>query len=364
MSSSEIFEKTKIDKSAFSDNKLPRTAFTGIHILTSIIIIIAVGITFGLTWSVLGFDKNPDVDYFDPDSSSYSSFKNSMVASLAFCVSSCILMIILTVLYFAYLEEGFTFSERLSNNLAVASQGPDRLRNVGALLSGMAIRDPSMTKERAQYADNLLKELRNTYYTETNTLPSDPQMEKYKTAYAAGTDQGPIETYVPPSDWDLYKQSLSRDTQGIRAGAGSLRAGAGSLRAGAGSLRAGAGSLRAKFNNWRTERANQQQLYQDGINQRAQDGINQRAQDEINQRAQDGDGDRLMADYQNLLTPDQDTAQTSPDQDTAQTSPDQDTARRISEERRTRNRDEVDGPAVEDDNIQHSDYMYKNRDLV
>ena len=330
MSSSEIFEKTKIDKSAFSDNKLPRTAFTGIHILTSIIIIIAVGITFGLTWSVLGFDKNPDVDYFDPDSSSYSSFKNSMVASLAFCVSSCILMIILTVLYFAYLEEGFTFSERLSNNLAVASQGPDRLRNVGALLSGMAIRDPSMTKERAQYADNLLKELRNTYYTETNTLPSDPQMEKYKTAYAAGTDQGPIETYVPPSDWDLYKQSLSRDTQGIRAGAGSLR---------------------AKFNNWRTERANQQQLYQDGINQRAQDGINQRAQDEINQRAQDGDGDRLMADYQNLLTPDQDTAQTSPDQDTA---------RRISEERRTRNRD----AAVADDNIQNSDYIYKNRDWV
>jgi hypothetical protein len=347
MSSSEIFEKTKIDKPVFSDNKLPRTAFTGIHILTSIIIIIAVGITFGLTWSVLGFDKNPDVDYFDPDSSSYSSFKNSMVASLAFCVSSCILMIILTVLYFAYLEEGFTFSERLSNNLAVASEGPDRLRNVGALLSGMAIRDPSMTKERAQYADNLLKELRNTYYTETNTLPSDPQMEKYKTAYTAGTagtDQGPIETYVPPSDWDLYKQSLSRDTQGIRAGAGAfgsnVAAGASftkqSLRSGFNTTNQNVGSLRDRFNNWRTERANRQQIYQDERNQRQQEMDYENFLNKDNPTplrdagggennpfsalnpGSGGDEPRLLADYQNLLQEDrrsEEVPQSTPDGD-------------------------------------------------
>ena len=177
--SSKVLDHTKLNMPDFDNNRLPRSGFNFVFYFALIITMVAVGLGVGVVWLAMGFNKSPNTNLFDPDNSSYKSYKTSVEAALGLCAGSCVFLIILAVLYFRFLEDGFTFSQKLSNNMAVASQGTDRLRKVGDLLSGMVYRNPEDAEQRAGYANNLLSELRRSYYRETGVSPTNRDMQRY-----------------------------------------------------------------------------------------------------------------------------------------------------------------------------------------
>lgn len=201
VSSGAVLKETRSPLPSFKNNKPSRSAFNWLYIFTIIMILVSVSLAVGTVWLAMGFQKDFSTSYFDPNSGDeYTSYKLSVEIGLGLCAATCVLLIIMLVLYFVYLEEGFTFSQRLSNNLAVASQGTDRLRKMTGLMSGLVYRDPNQSVERANYANSLMNHFINTYMESIDMTPERRRMlmQQYRDQYTNGP--AAASDYVPPSD--------------------------------------------------------------------------------------------------------------------------------------------------------------------
>ncbi len=222
INSSDILSETRSPLPRFSNNKASRTVFGWMYIFTVIMIVASVSLAVGVVWLAMGFQNDFSTTYFDPDSSDYKSYKLSVEASLGMCAGTCILLIILLVLYFVYLEEGFTFSQRLSNNLAVASQGPDRLRKMTGLMSGLVYRDPEQSAERTNYANSLMKQFIDTYHgysleLDGNTIQA--KENKYGQRYdQLGNLPAAPTNYTTPGDLSSMRRAFGADVSAAGSG--------------------------------------------------------------------------------------------------------------------------------------------------
>ena len=168
------------EKTPFRDEKSLRWSYWFMILGVMLFILATWGLSMTSYAVIFWQDTDASVRHLTKDNKSYDEFKNVLMSSIAFGAATCVFLIIMIALYFLYLEQNFLFAERLSNELTIAAQGPDRLKKVAGLMSSY-VYPKGQEAARAKYADDLLEKLRGSYQQENKINPLTP--EEYQRLY-------------------------------------------------------------------------------------------------------------------------------------------------------------------------------------
>jgi hypothetical protein len=212
------YDDSELQQSTFTDNKPARTGFNILFYFTVILVIFSIGVSIGLVWITMGFDhtdnsKHPDVSTYDPDNREYKSYKEAIMSGLGLCVSTCICLIILAVIFFIYLEGGFLLSEKLSNNLGIAVNAKDHANSFADLLGSLVFREPGQSAQRTEFANNMQDQMMRSYIANYNISPE--KEDYYNDLYEDKLDQPLKEEPAPISDFARSRQAFSNDARKV-----------------------------------------------------------------------------------------------------------------------------------------------------
>lgn len=172
-------QETMKPQTPFIGNKNIRVASGALLGILFIFILGSMLTSAVVMWKLFWDGKNPGSSYSilmesNPD---HKEWKRALESSLGLCGAVILVIVILLVLYFLFLETDFMFSERLSRNLSIATQGPDRLRKVAGLLTNYVYPPGSVPDTvRASLANQFIMRLRQAYDTQnqiTRLAPED-----------------------------------------------------------------------------------------------------------------------------------------------------------------------------------------------
>ncbi len=176
-------------RTPFIGNKSVRIASSALVAILFIFITGAMWTSFSVMIQLFVLDnENDSYDTLENDKK-YKEWKRTLESSLGLCGAVIITIVILLVLYFLYLETDFEFSERLSLNLATATQGPDRLRKVAGLLTNYVYPPGSVSNSvRNSLANQFIVRLRQAYTKHNDIQPLAP--DEYDNMMKMRTESG------------------------------------------------------------------------------------------------------------------------------------------------------------------------------
>ena len=189
-------QETMKPQTPFIGNKTTRVASGALIGLLFIFILGSMLTSAVVLWKLFWDGKNPGSSYgiLMESNPEHKEWKRALESSLGLCGAVILVIVILLILYFLFLETDFMFSERLSRNLSIATQGPDRLRQVAGLLTNYVYPPGSVPDSvRASLANQFIMRLRQAYDTQnqiTRLSPEDYEnIEKIRktTGFTPGT---------------------------------------------------------------------------------------------------------------------------------------------------------------------------------
>lgn len=220
-------EKVIGPKIPFIGNRSIRIASGALVAILFIFLLGAMG-TSAVVLGQLFWAPNKDDSYniLKLSDKDHKEWKRALESSLGLCGAVVIVILILLILYFIYLRVDFEFSERLSTNLSIATQGPNRLRKVAGLLTDYVYPKGSVSDDvRANLANQFIMRLRDAYTTHNDIGQLTPEQynklnegDKYKDIRTA-------EGFVPGSatptaeEYDLLRKLAMRESNGTMADA-------------------------------------------------------------------------------------------------------------------------------------------------
>ena len=183
-------DKANVPFEPFIGNDYIRQTYYAFTIIIFLLGLIGVVCGFGVIGNLF-FYNNPNIvaehlgaSTFDDDGAADTKYKDmraTLIASLTCCSIVGILVLIMIILYFFFLEQDLLFSERMSINLATMTQGPDRAHRAAGLLSTLVYPQGATGEDdtaRNNLANDILQNLRKAYYKYNDIEPSNDEYQQ------------------------------------------------------------------------------------------------------------------------------------------------------------------------------------------